>query len=447
MLCAIVLTILWLAAALPAAELRLVFTGDLHGNLDGLAALAPVIRQVPEPVLRLDLGDTTQGGFAASLAGGRPMFTALNALGFDLWVPGNHDFDAGAESLSKSVRWFAGATLGADWSAPGIPNRPWILLERGGVRCAIIGLTDPREPDRQLPDSGVAFTDPDSAVADAMPEILAARPDLIVLAWHCGPYYRGGTLAGFLRRHPEIDLVLGAHTHEERPGERLGRALLVQTGHRAAAAGVITVRIDDDTRKIVRIESELRRPFPGRPDPELALLADTLRRSGAADRIVGRHPGGLAAPDEPGYGAPLAVFAAEALRDAAGTPAALAAVNCGGVKTGENITAAELFRLFPYENRLAAVRLRNDELRQAVMELRRRRTAAALIGPGIICRFDRRGRLTGFECPPITEVAISEYLLTSLPCLRPAIDSGRFRRIPQTERSAVASRLAAALPR
>ena len=84
MLCAITLLILWLAAALPAAELRLVFTGDLHGNLDGLAALAPVIRQVPEPVLRLDLGDTTQGGFAASLAGGQPMFTALNALGFCL---------------------------------------------------------------------------------------------------------------------------------------------------------------------------------------------------------------------------------------------------------------------------------------------------------------------------------------------------------------------------
>ena len=111
-----------------------------------------------------------------------------------------------------------------------------------------------------------------------MPEIRAAAPDVVILFWHNGLYSSIGSMGNFLRRFPEIDLVVGGHSHQEHPGERAGHVHFVQTGRFAEAAGRIRITLDDRTRRILRIDSELLRPGT-LPDPEVAAAQRPFRSS------------------------------------------------------------------------------------------------------------------------------------------------------------------------
>ena len=113
----LLLPLLLLAALIPArsAELELYCTTDLHGHADRLAALGGALRQGGDAVLRVDVGDTAQGTLLSQFSGGRIMIESLNALNFDCWIPGNHDFELGFDRFRTLAESFRGATLGGEW--------------------------------------------------------------------------------------------------------------------------------------------------------------------------------------------------------------------------------------------------------------------------------------------------------------------------------------------
>ena len=95
-------------------------TTDLHGSIrrtpgvyaenndGGLLACARIIRRVraenPNTLL-LDCGDIFQGTAESQLSGGGVMAAAMNALGYDAFAVGNHEFDWGVDYLLCIV-WF-----------------------------------------------------------------------------------------------------------------------------------------------------------------------------------------------------------------------------------------------------------------------------------------------------------------------------------------------------
>ncbi len=131
-----------MAAALPFAlpaetentvTISLLHTTDLHGHilptsdyagrtdLGGLARCATQIRAWrganPNSLL-LDIGDVYQGTQVSLDTRGALMIRCLDALGYDAWVVGNHEFDWGidafADSLKNSVH--AGPFPATRWS-------------------------------------------------------------------------------------------------------------------------------------------------------------------------------------------------------------------------------------------------------------------------------------------------------------------------------------------
>lgn len=234
----LLLPLLLLAALIPArsAELELYCTTDLHGHADRLAALGGALRQGGDAVLRVDVGDTAQGTLLSQFSGGRIMIESLNALNFDCWIPGNHDFELGFDRFRALAENFRGVTLGGEWRWNGLSGIPWKLFRKNGVSAAVIGLSDPKMPHRVLPTDGSRFDTPYAALERIMPEIRAAAPDVVILFWHNGLYSSIGSMGNFLRRFPEIDLVVGGHSHQEHPGERAGHVHFVQTGRFAEAA-------------------------------------------------------------------------------------------------------------------------------------------------------------------------------------------------------------------
>ena len=102
-------------------------TTDLHGHIlpasdgesGGLARCATVIRQVrasEKNVLLVDAGDTIQGTAVSWLTGGQVMMKTMNALRYDAWVLGNHEFDWGFGKLTGCVGRAAMPVLAANFT-------------------------------------------------------------------------------------------------------------------------------------------------------------------------------------------------------------------------------------------------------------------------------------------------------------------------------------------
>lgn len=108
-------------APVETKMIRIIGTSDLHGkfvpwdyalnqeSLSGsLAQLSTAIQEYrTENTLLMDAGDTIQDNSAEIFLSGddvHPMVQAINALNYDVWVTGNHDYNYGMEITKKSKR-------------------------------------------------------------------------------------------------------------------------------------------------------------------------------------------------------------------------------------------------------------------------------------------------------------------------------------------------------
>jgi 2',3'-cyclic-nucleotide 2'-phosphodiesterase (5'-nucleotidase family) len=246
---------------LYAAQLVVLNTTDLHGRIDGpysgllqIASLIEKQRKLypADSILLIDCGDTIQGTFSSVIFKGRLMVKCLNYLKYDVWIPGNHDFDYGPEILKKRLREFSGSALAANLESKclGRTCGSWKMFERNGLKIAVIGATEPHMKNL----SGTLI----EALKRVMPEVRKAAPDIIILAQHYGMYGKDFSVYKLTAEYPEINLILGAHSHQTRPGERLSSgAWYFQAGRHACGLGKILIDYDEKTKKITRINSEL----------------------------------------------------------------------------------------------------------------------------------------------------------------------------------------------
>ncbi|MDD7218906.1 MAG: metallophosphoesterase [Clostridia bacterium] len=123
----LVLTAVTLFAAVPTAaaeeakdtketvEIQILSTSDIHGKMlpydyaldaedtsGSLAQISTLVKELrTENTIVLDNGDLIQGNSADLFLDDEihPMILGLNAVGYDIWVPGNHEFNYGVDTL------------------------------------------------------------------------------------------------------------------------------------------------------------------------------------------------------------------------------------------------------------------------------------------------------------------------------------------------------------
>ncbi len=342
--------ILWLLILpLAAAELTILQTTDLHGTPHTAALLELIERERkndPE-LLLIDCGDLTQGTHTAAQTLGVEMIAFLNKAEYDVFVPGNHDFDYGADILFRNVEKLNRRT--AVLAGNLIPHRfpAWKLFERNGLRIAVIGIAPPYLDQWLGPGQlqGMQAEVPEAALRRIMPEIRKAKPDFVVLAIHQGRY-TSGRLTGdgracavhwILRDFQEISIVLGGHSHESVSGRKLYPDFwFVQAPPHGAGLIKITVSADGN------IKSEI-------------LFAES---AGAKEDM--RKTDGISCM------ALARLFAAAVLKS---VPADAVLINTfsGVVLPPEKCSEEELFRAVPFENTITILTLSPEEL-HAVLE-------------------------------------------------------------------------------
>ena len=221
-----------------SADTRLVIlhTNDTHSRIDpfpagdgrnaGLAGaarratLVDRIRRENEHVLLLDSGDIFQGTPYFNLFGGEIEMKVMSEMGYDVATIGNHDFDNGTDGLVEMLPHATFDLVSANYevSHPGLAPRvrAYTIRELGDVKIGIFGLGIDFHA-LVLADlhQGVSYSDPVDAARRASEALRNEGCHLVICLSHLGYRYTSDRpsdtdLANLV---PEVDLLLGGHTH------------------------------------------------------------------------------------------------------------------------------------------------------------------------------------------------------------------------------------------
>jgi 5'-nucleotidase len=390
------LACLVLATAAFAGEpvdLVVLHTNDLHGQLDplppspvrgilrnkragGFAHLATMVRRARKgaearksAVLLFDAGDLFQGTPVGNESRGDAVVDAMNELGYDAAAVGNHEFDFGVANLLRLAERARFPLLAANMSGKRFPFeriRPYTVLAPPRVPCrvAVIGVITPATPAMTTPDlsGSVCFSGPAPVVRSLIAEVEA---DFVIVLSHLGVR---DDLA-LAEQVKGIDLILGGHSHTPLV-KRVGETLVVQTHSRGMSLARVDVRLDPDGWKVLRAEARLLPVDPEATpaDPQVAAMIE--RHGKGINKRLARVIGRLAAPARRrgGLGSSTAGnWMTDVIRRAG--KADVGITNKGGIRcdleAGE-ITAADVYRLMPFDNTVIAMDLQGADLRRLV---------------------------------------------------------------------------------
>ena len=159
---ALVLSALMALSAIPAyaeetegngltQNLVVLFTSDVHCGIDrnfGLAGLYAV-RQAYEAAgnytLLVDDGDFIQGEPVGTMTSGGALLDLMNATGYDIAIPGNHEFDYGMNRFLELADKAEFEYISANFNKDGeLIFAPYTIREFDGVKFAFVGVTTPR---------------------------------------------------------------------------------------------------------------------------------------------------------------------------------------------------------------------------------------------------------------------------------------------------------------
>ena len=382
-------------------EITVIHTTDTHGriygNSNGWLKAAPAIRQEITAAggagncLLIDCGDLMEGTPESAFSSGAIMVKILNEFAYDVWVPGNHDFDFGSDALKMNISRFRGDALAANVESPTLTGtiKPWRIFEKNNLKIAVIGMTTPnllnylwRPESGRLQVSGI-----ESSLGRIIAAVRQSKPDIIVLAIHHGQYSKDTTLYDLTMKYPEIDLILGGHTHQDVSGMKIGRnCWFAQAGHAAECFGKINIAWDDEAKKIIRISSVLIPVKADTPedkalhqaiDDDLRAVSDyySTPLTGSPERIKAMT-GRLAA--DPG------AVIVRAMAESSGTGIALFAHGRQTIKPELGLSRKTVFYLIPYEDTVCTLTLNADEfkavLHEQLTQLKKYKSSPSLYG-------------------------------------------------------------------
>ena len=243
-------------------------TTDVHGyalNWDyfnnrpfttetGLAKVATLVDEVradrgSERTLLLDNGDTIQGSSLAQFYAKiepitetgemHPMAIAMNAMGYDAMVVGNHEFNYGVPYLRAFAGQLDFPVLGAnvmEWGTSTPALTPYVietikLKVQKPIRVGILGVITPGSAiwDKGLVTGVVGFEGGVEVASNYVPMMLEDGADIVIVLAHTGATTGssyGDTLPwpeNFARllaeEVPGIDAIVAGHSHRDIPEE------------------------------------------------------------------------------------------------------------------------------------------------------------------------------------------------------------------------------------
>ena len=188
--------------------------GKCFGGSARLVTAVAEARQRSNNTILVDGGDQFQGTMFYTYYKGKVAAEMMNKMAYDAMTVGNHEFDDGPEVLKGFVETvnFPVLMSNADISAePHIRDiiQKSTVIERGGEKLGLIGLTPENTDEISSPGDNVTFSDPVAAVQGEVDKLTAAGVNKIIVLSHSG-YNVDKRVAA---NTTGVDVIVGGHTN------------------------------------------------------------------------------------------------------------------------------------------------------------------------------------------------------------------------------------------
>ena len=377
-------------------------TNDVHvgyqDNIgyDGLALYRKELESQYDHVFLVDAGDAIQGAIIGTISKGSEIIKMMNRLGYDIAIPGNHEFDFGFDVLDDySGKLSCGYICANFCTADGEPVfRPWRILDAGDLKIGFVGAVTPdtftsskiKDVIDEVGEPMYDFLSDETgdrlagALQRSIDDVRENGADLVILLAHLGSDMRDASIYSsnaIVRKLTGVDMVIDGHTHEVYnttiPDKEGNLIPVAQAGDKLNYIGQLTVYKDGRLEETlidtvppaseIPSESVFRKGTEKYADPEMKAFLDDITASyePALERKIGDLSVDLVVLDSDrdysrGEENGLCELVADAYRVITGTQAAL--VNAGSVRTnleaGE-VTYKDIINILPYSNEIVKV--------------------------------------------------------------------------------------------
>jgi len=199
--------------------------GECFGGSARLVTAIAEARARSNNAILVDGGDQFQGTLFYTYYKGAVAAEMMNKLGYDAMTVGNHEFDDGPEVLRGFMDSIDFPILmsNADFSREALLSgtlEKSVIIERGGEKLGLIGLTPQDTDELASPGSNIIFTDPVDAVQFEVDRLTEEGVNKIIVLSHSG-YVVDQRVAA---ETTGVDVIVGGHSN----------TLLSNTNERAA---------------------------------------------------------------------------------------------------------------------------------------------------------------------------------------------------------------------
>ena len=386
--------------SLFSVDLQILATSDTHGKFDpwdyaankadsngSVAQQATAIKENrTAATLVVDAGDTIQGNSADLFLNDdvHPMSAAMNAIGYDVWVTGNHEYNYGMDTLQKVIAQQKAKVLtGNVYSPEGKALADgYTIIEKSGVKIGVIGMVTPNITRWDAINlKGWTVTNPVDESRKIIDQI-KDKVDVLVGVMHMdidNEYgVAGSGVTDLANACPEFDVIVAAHGHRKIVGELINGVLVVENKNAGATLSDIHIsltrwwdgswRVKDKTADSIAIKDYAA-------DPELTALLASYDERAKADAVtpIGELRGGNLAPENEIADIPQPMIEDTALLDFinevqlyyTGAKVSATAMTSMSAQMKEGtIRKCDMASIYTYENTLYKLQMNGAQLRR-----------------------------------------------------------------------------------
>ena len=223
---------------------------DKSGSYAQISTLVKKNRKKNKNVILVEVGDAIQDNWIEKFAmtPKHPIPEILNYMGYDIFVPGNHEFNFGMPTLSNILRDMKFKKLTANLyyrkNAENDTNfskdksrylDATAIIEKDGVKIGIIGLSTPMSAQFEE-DTGYLndfyFVSPVKETQRQIKKLKEEGTNAIVVVAHMGIENENGIpetgVRDLANAVPEIDVIVAGHMHQNIPKEIINGVLITE---------------------------------------------------------------------------------------------------------------------------------------------------------------------------------------------------------------------------
>ena len=392
-------------------DLVVLFTSDVHCGVDqgfgyvGLQAVKEQMEAAGNHVILVDDGDSIQGEPLGTLTTGEESIELMNDMGYEIAIPGNHEFDYGMDRFLELAEMAEFPYISCNFNKEGeLIFDPYVIKEFDEVKVAFVGVTTPKTLTTSTPKY---FKDEEgnfiygfcqdetgegvyNAVQTAVDDARAEGADYVFIMGHmgneaeCEPW----TYADVIRNTSGIDVFLDGHSHDmdqvvmqDKDGKDVYRSAC---GTKMQGIGYARISAEDGS-----IETGVYTWNNDVPAPELMGISNSMSKEmeeatteldEALSEVVAKTAVDLVINDpevRDGDGNPIRIIrmaetnlgdlCADAYLDQSG--ADIAFVNGGGIRVdipAGDITLGDILKVHPFGNAMCVIEVTGQQILDAL---------------------------------------------------------------------------------